>query len=136
MTPAVLAAKLAASPVRLLAGGVPDTSKFTLPLYKNLVASSFKNLLIGFDPLACYLFTLQARYGHGATFLARTADASATVHVEFKPGSLVPALPSTADADAATAWAFSAHARAVAALSEMATVGAGFAKMARLLPAQ
>lgn len=45
-----------------------DISKFQLPLYKNLLRQSRNSLLLGTDPIVCFLRTLRKKYGAVASF--------------------------------------------------------------------
>jgi hypothetical protein len=54
--------------VQAAAGGVADDSKFQLSVFKNLLETSKTNLLVGFDPAACYLHGLRDKFGDVATF--------------------------------------------------------------------
>jgi hypothetical protein len=63
-----------------------DTSKLQLQLFKNLLAQSRAALLVGFDPLACYLRTLRSQFGRYALFMPDSLHQDA-VGVVWKPGA-------------------------------------------------
>ena len=63
----------------LLPGGLPDGSKLTLPLHRNLLRASREALCVGFEPAACLLGALRARLGAHALFFLQPPHHAATV---------------------------------------------------------
>jgi hypothetical protein len=76
------------NPLEILQSGSADGSQFSLPLFKNLLRQSKEAVLVGLDPIACFLKSLRspAAFGDSAWFFALPAQGK--VYVAWKPEAL------------------------------------------------
>lgn len=115
-----------------------DTSKLQLQLFKNLASRSRDALLVGADPVPCYLRALRLTYGRYAHFFVNSSNPS-TIGVLWRPGAFKVLLPETKKSGVA---AVNASSIGPAAVSIRAATGgedtaagkASAALLSRLLP--